>query len=677
MKFPRSPLFLFAPVLCLMLSALPVVFATSGGGDNTWKPIDPAHLTMKAPVVQKDADAEAIFWEARMADADGGDSIRSVLDNYIRIKIFTERGRESQSKIDLQYFPGTEVTGIAGRTIKPDGTIIELKKEDIFERTIVKVGGLKVKAKSFAMPSVEPGAIIEYRWREVSNATFYNPVRLQLDIPVQHLKYYIRPFGGRGFEYGMRVQTFNSQGSAFVKEDQGFYSTTLTNVPAFSDEPRMPPEDEVRSWMLIYYTEDKKLNPAAFWKDYGKKIYEEHKSSMKVNDEIRKKAAEIIGDATTPEQKLDRLFSFCRLTIKDINDDATSLTSEQIKKARGNKTPSDTLKRGMGDWHDINMLFAAFATASGFDVRVAALARRDLIFFDKNFPDEYFLRSKGTENIAVRVGNEWRFYDPSSIYVPQGMLRWPEEGQETLVSDPDEPVWVKTPLSAPQKSLEKRTAKLSLSEDGTLEGDVRIEYSGHLAYDRKEYNDEDSPAEREETLREMVKSRMDTAEVTNIRIENVQDPAKPFVYEYHVRIPGYATRTGKRLFLQPAFFQRGVPSLFTKSQREHNIYFNYPWSEEDEVTIELPAGFVMETPESPAPFRSERISDYKATISTSKDQRTLAYKRAFYFGDNDAILFPSNMYEPLRNYFDRMYKADNHTLTLRQGAATASQTSPN
>ncbi len=670
MKFSRSPLFIFAPVLCLILSALPVVSAS--GGDTLWRPIDPAHLAMKTPVVEKDADAEAIFWEARMADAESGDTIRTALDNYIRIKIFTERGRESQSKIDLPYFPGTEIKNIAGRTIKPDGTIVELKKEDIFDRTIVKVSGLKVKAKSFAMPSVEPGAIIEYRWRELTNANFYNPVRLQLDIPVQHLKYYIRPFSGRGFEYGMRVQTFNGQGAAFVKEDQGFYSTTLTNVPAFSEEPRMPPEDEVRSWMLVYYTEDKKLDPTAFWKDYGKQVYEQHKSSMKINDDIRKKATEIIGDATTPEQKLDRLFNFCRLTIKNINEDAPiGLTPEQIKKARDNKTPADTLKRGMGDWHDINMLFAAFATAAGFDVRVAALARRNEIFFDKGFPDEYFLRYKGTENIAVRVGNEWRFYDPSSIYVPQGMLRWPEEGQDALISDPNDPAWVKTHLSAPKLSLEKRTAKLTLSEDGTLEGDVRIEYTGHLAYDKKEYNDEDSPSEREETLRTMVKNRMDTAEVTNIRLENIQDPVKPFIYEYHVRIPGYANRTGKRLFLQPAFFQHGIPSLFSQSQRQHMIYFNYPWSEEDEVTIELPAGYSLDSADAPAPFRSEKVSDYKVTIGTSNDQRTLVYKRSFYFGDNEAILFPSTMYTPLKTYFDRVYKADNHTITLKQGAATA------
>lgn len=672
MKVFRPLASLLSPVLLLMLLVAPTALSTSPAAPaDLWKPVDPAHLAMKEPVVEKDADAEAIFWEVYMKDEVSGDDIRTVLDHYIRIKVFTDRGKESQSKIDLIMMPGTEIKDVAGRTIKPDGTIIPLKKEDIYERTLVKASGVKVKAKSFAMPGVEPGVIIEYRWRERRNAYLYVPVQLQREIPVQHLKYYIRPYSGPGFTYGMRVQTFNGQGANFVKEKEGFHSTTMTNIPAFREESRMPPEDEVRAWMLIYYSEDTSLDPRQFWPSFGKEIYEEHKSSMKVNDEIRKKAAEVIGDASTPEQKLERLFDFCRLNIKNASINSSELTPEQLKKVRENKTPSDTLKRGMGDWHDINLLFAALATASGFEARVASLADRQTVFFDPKFPNPYFIRSRGTENIAIKVGNDWRFFDPGSLYMPPGMLRWQEEGQQALISDPKAPVWVQTPMSPPQKSIEKRTAKLKLSEDGTLEGDVRIEYMGHLGVDKKAYNDEDSATEREETLRNIVKARMDTAEISNIRIENVKDPVKPFVYEYHVRIAGYAQRTGKRLFLQPAFFQRGASALFNTSTRKYEIYFHYPWAEEDEVIIELPAGFVLDSPESPESFSGQNISDYKVTLGTDKDQRVLVYRRKFFFGADGSILFPAANYELLKRYFDRVYKSDNHTVSLKQSAATA------
>lgn len=664
----RFPQFFQLPLLALCLALLLPLQAIAG---DEWRPIDPAELSLKAPMVEKDADAEALFWEVRVADEVDGVVPRTVLYHYVRIKIFTERGRESQSKIEIPFLNNWSVKDIAARTIKPDGSIVEIKKSDILEKTIVKEGGRKLKAKSFAMSGVEPGAIIEYRWKEVRNDQLANYIRLyfQRDVPVQNVKYLIKPLSLPDFPYGMRIQTFRTQNTPFVKEKNGFYSTSMTNVPAFREEPRMPPEDSVRPWMLVYYSEDRQLTGEKFWKQLGKENFERNKSWLKVNDDVKKAAATAIRDATEPEKKIERLFEFCRSKIKNVNDDASGLTTEERAKLKENKSPADTLKRGMGTGFDIDMLFAAMAIASGFDARVVNLADRSDVFFDKSFPDDYFI---GAYDIAVRIGDTWRFYDPASTYVPFGMLRWQEENQEALLSDPKDPIWVKTPLSPPEKSKQKRVAKLRLDEDGTLEGDVRIEYHGHMAVERKEWDDDDSQAQREETLRDSVKSRMSTAELTNISIENVTDPIKPYTYVYHVRVPGYGERTGKRIFLQPAFFQRGLNALFSTSARRHAIYFSYPWSEEDEVIIELPPGFSLDNADAPTPFASKPVSEYKPTLSATKDGRVLVYKREFYFGGEGGLLYPVDSYPQLKQYFDTLHKQDNHAVALKQSAAAAS-----
>ncbi len=383
MKFPRLLASLCLFVVCLIFMSASPAFA----GNDDWKPITPADLALKSPIVEKDADAEAIFWEVRVWDEIDGDEPRTVLSHYVRIKIFTERGRESQSKIDIPFVSSFKISDIAGRTVKPDGTIVELKKSDIFERTIVKASGLKIKAKTFAMPSVEPGAIIEYKWREVRQDRLANYIRLQFqrDVPVQLVKYYIKPLDLPGFPFAMRVKTFHGENTSFVNEKDGFHSTTMTNVPAFREEPRMPPEDQVRPWMLVYYSMDRKLPAEVFWKVKGRETYEEIKPLVKVNDDVKKAAAAAIGDATTPEQKIERLFEFCRTQIKNTSNDVSGLTSEARAKLKTNKTPSDTLKRGMGTGNDIDMLFMALATASGLEARFAGLSDRGDIFFDPSF----------------------------------------------------------------------------------------------------------------------------------------------------------------------------------------------------------------------------------------------------------------------------------------------------
>ncbi len=646
-------------VLCVALLVPAVVLA------DDWRPIDPAEMALKTPLVEKDADAEAIFWEVKVDDSQV-DQI--AFNHHLRIKIFTERGKESQSKVDLQYYNYSRIKDIAARVIKNDGTMIELKKDDIYDSTLVKLNGLKVKTKSFALPGIEPGAIVEYRWREVFPGGSANRLRLhfQRDIPVQNVSYYLKPYMGMGY------QPFRMGDAKFVKDKGNFFRMTLNNVKAFREEPRMPPENEVRSWVFLYYTDEQKPDSDRYWKDLGRKMFEATKNDMKVNDDIKAAVAGIVGDAASPEAKLQRIYDFCRTEIKNTSDDASGLTADEREKLKSNKSPADTLKNKRGTGSDVDMLFAALSKAAGFDARFAMSGNRSDMFFDRTLANSAFL---GAAFVAVKLGEKWEFFSPAETYTPFGMLGWPEEAQEVLITDPKDPIWANSPIATPAKSLEKRTGKFELHADGTLEGDVRIEYTGHLASEKKEFNDDDSPAQREETLKENLKRRMTTAELSDIKIENVTDPIKPFVYSYRVRVPGYAQRTGKRLFLQPGFFEHGGAALFTASNRQQSIYFSYAWSEQDDIEIDLPEGYALDSADAPAaidPAATQQISGHSVKISVTTDGKKLFYRRKFFFGGNQTIMFPASAYTSLKQLFDMVNKHDNHTITLKQPAATAS-----
>jgi hypothetical protein len=172
-------------------------------------------------------------------------------------------------------------------------------------------------------------------------------------------------------------------------------------------------------------------------------------------------------------------------------------------------------------------------------------------------------------------------------------------------------------------------------------------------------------------LKAEIKELMSAAELSDIKIENVTDYVKPLTYMFHIRVPGYAQRTGKRIFIQPAFFQRGANPLFATAGRKHPIYFSFPWSEDDHVQIELPPGYALDNADAPAPFGSGKISEYHPALSVTSDGKTLVYKRTFYFGGNNSVLFPVETYPAMKAYFDQLHKQDNHNIALKQ-TATAS-----
>ncbi len=82
----------------LFFSGARFAVLAAAGGDNEWRPVSAEELAMKTPKVDPDADAEAIFWEVRVDDSSPDEL---ALKHYVRVKIFTGRGREKYSKIDI------------------------------------------------------------------------------------------------------------------------------------------------------------------------------------------------------------------------------------------------------------------------------------------------------------------------------------------------------------------------------------------------------------------------------------------------------------------------------------------------------------------------------------------------------------------------------------------------
>ena len=88
-------------------------------------------------------------------------------DNYLRIKILTEEGRK-YANVEIPFLKKAEdVVEVRGRTIRPDGSIADFDGK-VYEKELVKgkVQGraFKYLAKTFTLPDVQVGGIIEYSY---------------------------------------------------------------------------------------------------------------------------------------------------------------------------------------------------------------------------------------------------------------------------------------------------------------------------------------------------------------------------------------------------------------------------------------------------------------------------------------------------------------------------------
>ncbi len=634
----------FSFLVFLSVAAVP-----SRSQDKDWRPVTPDELRSKDPVVEAGADAEAIFWETWIDDT--SDSSVTMV-HYVRVKIFTELGREKYSKFDIPFAKGLKIKDLAARVVKPDGTITEINKDDVFEREIVKASGLKIKTKSFAVPNIEPGVIVEYRYKEVFENSSASGLRVefQRDIPVRNLTYYYKPFQGEP-----RYKWYNLEETKFVKDQKGYYRASRSNVPAFKQEPYMPPESMVRPWIRL------NSGRISIWGLLGKfgiaQFLKKDAADLKVA------ALEIVSGASTDEEKIQKLYEYCQTQIANTTFDPT-MTDEMRQKLPEAKSPRDILKRKSGDSRYIDMLFGGFTSSLGMETRIAFVGDRTKMLSTTGNLDEEFLHPGA---IAVKIDGHWKFYNPGSKFLPIGRLAWYEEDTAAEIVGDQNFAFIQTPKSDQVFSHSDRQGKFTLSEDGTLQGDVTIEMTGHPAIAYRMENYDEPPAKLESLLKEDVKRQISAAEVSAVSIENLMDPTKPLIQRYRIKVPNYAQKTGKRLFLQMGFFEYGKPAIFTSTERKYDIFFRYPWSVTDSIEIAYPKTFDLDNADRPALVSAPgNIATDDIGISLDQANSNLIYHRKFHFGGGGMVLFKAAVYNDLKVLFDEFYKADSHIITLKQ-----------
>src|SRR5215831_4735406 len=300
-------LFLLVFILGLSLSA---ARASSG-----WKPISEGDLRMTAAEIgYPDADAAILFREGELDD---DESEGTALRIYVRIKIFNERGRR-YADVQLPYRVDLgRINDVHARTVKPDGTPLDVENKDIYDKLVATSGRNSWRAKTFSMPSAGVGSIIEYRYRQAYPAGFrYFALDLQSDLFIKQLVYRIKPKTASPLD--MRWVTFNAgDPDRFTPVWDGTYNIRAQNVAPFRREPLMPPDEAVKVWGWLYYSKDAETEPGKYWKLYGQEMYWRMMAETRPSQAMRKVLDAITLPADSADEKIQRIYSYLQNEIRN------------------------------------------------------------------------------------------------------------------------------------------------------------------------------------------------------------------------------------------------------------------------------------------------------------------------------------------------------------------------
>jgi hypothetical protein len=623
-----------------------------------WPPVGADDLRMTS---EPKAPAAPAIYLYRQVDRDD-----NVPDEtyYARIKILTDAGRK-YGDVEIPFEKNNEsIRDIEARTIRPDGSIA-IFDGTIYEKPILQSRGVKLLAKTFTLPDVQVGSIIEYRYRHrlargfVLNSHWI----LSEDLFTRYAKFSLDPY--RSFALRFSWPAGLPAGTEPPKTAHGAIRLETHDVPAFVTEEFMPPVDELKQRVDFIYVAGTTVekDPADFWKKFGKQCYGLARDFTDRPRFAEQTVAQLVAPGDSAELKARKIYARVQQLRNTSYERPRTEQELERDEPKVVKNVEQLWAQGSGDHLQITWTFLALARAAGIEADPVLVAPRNLHFFNPGMMNPADLSAV---IVVVKLDGQELYLDPGTPFAPFGMLPWNKTRVAGLRLDKGGGSWVTTPLPAAAQSRIVRKADLHLTANGTLAGKVTVTYTGLEALTRRLEERAEDDTERKQFLEYEIQSDVPTGidvALTNTPDWSSSEPTLTAVYD--LTVPGWAAAAGQRELLAVGLFGGGEKHTFEHAARIHPLYFSFPYESEDDVTIDLPAGWLVSSLPQPQVVAGSTL---RYDMAAEKRNGALHVKRELTF---NLSYVEVKYYPPLRDFFRAVRTADEEQVVVAPGRTQA------
>ncbi len=303
-------------------------------------------------------DGAVVLWESEVFDLDeNGNRVYSMR----RVVKLLNKDGYHLGEIRIPYAQGgDDVTIHHARTIRPDGSEVELDDSEIV-RGITPASaaemGLLVNTRLlyFELPKISDGCIIDYAYsaknlRDAMKGEFWRQVFFQVDEPIQYyrLTTHIPKKNQLYYEVdGPQVEPTISENN-YTRT----YTFEVKDVPALRSEPLMPAVSDLA--YSISLTSLDSWDELVTW--YSTLIREQDR----ITKEIEAKTKEILFGALTRQEKIKRLYEFVATKIRYAGDERGIWAIKPYP-------AGEVLKKKWGDCKGKSTLLSTMLRVAGID----------------------------------------------------------------------------------------------------------------------------------------------------------------------------------------------------------------------------------------------------------------------------------------------------------------------
>jgi hypothetical protein len=431
------------------------------------------------------------------------------------------------------------------------------------------------------------------------------------------------------------------------------YTWQAANLKAVKYEPYSP----IRTANLSYV----KIAPEKFiyrgvngsftnWKELGQWQYEKlNAGRQQLSPQTVAHMKELTGDVSDPKQKARKIYEYMQGKTHYIN----------ISVGIGGLQPfpaSDVDQQNYGDCKALvnytQALFKAVNIDSYYCMVEAGSSK-------VSFLNDFASMDQGNHIIlCLPFKNDTTFLECTSQNMPFGFLGDFTDDRTVLACTPEGGKLMHTPKYTAQANLEQRKATFTIADDGALKGSIITDFKG------ANYEDRDHVIY--ESAKEQVKDLKKIYPINNLEIESADlkqfKTAQPYTTEnLKISARDYGSvADGKIVFLANPV-NRISNVLREVRNRRNDVYINRGYTDEDEITYTMPAGYKVD-------MRPKKVSIEKPfgkfESSTTVNGDKLIYNRKLQIIDGT---YSKDTYQELVDFYQSIADIDNDNVTLIKG----------
>lgn len=580
---------------------------------------------------------------------------------HLRAKVLSNEGR-ALANIEIPHnIKVGDLKEWWGRTLLPDGTIIELKEEELKEQSLGKVGRYETRILKGALRGVVPGSVIDYGY--LYSGTDWSPdsirVPLQRPWPVRRFRYRWIPY--RGSKAAFRVS--RAEGLA-VKSQQDDRSVLVVgeNFPASAEEPWMPPAKETYGAVSFYYIE-RSADTGDYWNLEAKRIdrvasYFCSKDGP-IRDAIRSMS---IPDGADLKTKLRIAYDWLASNVKNTT---LRMLEEQESDAGDDRNERNTAKWVLqakeGTSTQIDFLYMGLARALGALAHIVRVPSRTENYWDQAMMS--MTQFAGTL-VAVREPGypieAATIVDPGSG-LPFGEVPWWFTGIKALVASSNGMSVALVPPTLAERNVETTKGRQTFAEDNSsLHVEWSRTYGGQQGYLERRNLRSITPGDRNVRLEQLcgASGRFEVGRAEPIDLETFTAPLQ-IVCEGELSISGISEKVTNYTFAIDGAWIARLPD-FPSKERRTPIVFEFPRTEHHTMEFSAPAGFEPSSGplilKHPSPFGTYTLS--------------IAPTETGCLVERDLILTPltvaPDQYETFRMFLSEIKSGDSSRLEFKR-----------